>query len=258
MSPVPTTDLEVTYLGHATVAIESETTGLLTDPLLRSNLFGLLRRRHPPVDPATLRVDAVLISHLDHDHLDLPSLRMLPSGTRIVAPRGSRYLLARKGFGPISEVEAGDELTVGDLRVTAVHARHYPRRAGAPRAAAVGYVVERRSRVYFAGDTDLFEGIEEIAGDRLDLALLPIAGWGPTLGPGHMDPGRAARALGLLGARLAVPIHWGTYTPVGARRIWPWLTEAAPARFAEEAAREAPETEVRVLEPGESVSLPGG
>ncbi len=115
-------DLEVTYLGHATVAIESETSGVVTDPLFRESLFGLLRRRHPPVDPTRFRIDAVLISHLDHDHLDLPSLRMLGPGMRILAPRGSRHLLARKGLGPIVEVEAGDELRVGDLEVTAVHA----------------------------------------------------------------------------------------------------------------------------------------
>src|SRR5213079_3001561 len=48
----------------------------------------------------------------------------------------------------------------------------------------------------------------------VDVALLPIWGWGPTMGPGHMDPGRAAEAAALLGARLAIPIHWGTYYPV--------------------------------------------
>ncbi len=69
-------------------------------------------------------------------------------------------------------------------------------------------------------------------------------------------PVRAAKALALLGARIAVPIHWGAYTPIGAGRIWPWLSDAAPARFVEQAARQAPSSEVRVLEPGESVTLP--
>lgn len=248
--------IEVTYLGHSTVAIESTTTRLLTDPLLRPSLFGLLRRRRPPVASDLIaRVDAVLVSHLDHDHLDLGSLRMLPAGTRLVAPRGSRGLLLRKGFGPVDEVDPGESVQVGDLRVTAVPAAHRPRRPGALRAGAVGYVIERESRVYFAGDTDLFEGMAEVAGDRLDLALLPIGGWGPTLGPGHLDPARAARALPLLRPRMAVPIHWGTYTPVGAARLWPWLLESAPARFAEQAAEREPGCEVRVLEPGESVVL---
>lgn len=249
-------DVEVTYLGHSTVAIASPTTTLLTDPLLRQSLFGLLRRRHPPIDLDRIGlVDAVLISHLDHDHLDLGSLRMLPAGTRIIAPRGSRGLLLRKGLGPVSEVDPDDRVQVGDLHITAVPAAHRPRRPGAPRAGAVGYLIEGGSRTYFAGDTDLFEGMAELAGDHLDLALLPIGGWGPTLGPGHLDPARAARALPLLRPRIAVPIHWGTYTPVGAGRLWPWLLESAPARFAEQAREQAPDCEVRVLEPGESVKV---
>jgi L-ascorbate metabolism protein UlaG (beta-lactamase superfamily) len=248
--------VRVTYLGHSTVAIESPSTTLLTDPLLRPSLLGLLRRRRPPVDPELLaRVDAVLISHVDRDHLDLRSLRMLPAGTPLVAPHGSRRLLVRNGLAPVREVDPGDAVELGDLRVTAVPAAHRPRRAGAPRAAAIGYLIECDSRIYFAGDTDLFEGMVEIARDPLDLALLPIGGWGPTLGPGHLDPARAARALKLLRPRVAVPIHWGTYTPVGAGRLWPWLLESAPVRFAEEAARQAPGCEVRVLEPGQSVAV---
>ena len=67
-------------------------------------------------------------------------------------------------------------------------------------------------RVYFAGDTDLFDGMADLA--PVDVALLPIWGWGPTMGPGHMDPARAAQAAALLRARLAIPIHWGTYYPI--------------------------------------------
>jgi L-ascorbate metabolism protein UlaG (beta-lactamase superfamily) len=89
----------------------------------------------------------------------------------------------------------------------------------------------------------------------LDVALLPIWGWGPRLGPGHLDPEEAARALTLLRPRAAVPIHWGTLAPVGARRLWPWLFDAPPRRFGASAARLAPEVDVRVLQPGESVSV---
>ena len=67
-------------------------------------------------------------------------------------------------------------------------------------------------RVYFAGDTDIFDGMADLA--PVDVALLPIWGWGPTMGPGHMDPARAAQAAALLQARLAIPIHWGTYYPI--------------------------------------------
>ena len=90
--------------------------------------------------------------------------------------------------------------------------------------------------VYFAGDTDVFPGMAELA--PVDVALLPIWGWGPTMGPGHMDPARAAEAAALLGARLAIPIHWGTYYPVHlGLRGPPGFLQTPPPLF-EEAVRE--------------------
>ena len=94
-----------------------------------------------------------------------------------------------------------------------------------------------------------------IGAEGLDLALVPIWGWGSRLGPGHLDPLRAAQALELLAPRTAVPIHWGTYA-VGpkARRPPPYLR--APLEPFLAAARElAPAVKVVALEPGESVEL---
>ena len=113
----------------------------------------------------------------------------------------------------------------------------------------MGFVLAGTLRVYFAGDTGLFAGMARLA--PLDLALLPVWGWGPRLGPGHLDPASAAEALTLLRPRIAVPIHWGTYSPFWYFRPPPYLSEPGPA-FAHEAARLAPEVEVRVLRPGGS------
>jgi L-ascorbate metabolism protein UlaG (beta-lactamase superfamily) len=106
--------------------------------------------------------------------------------------------------------------------------------------------------VYFAGDTDLFPGMEELR--PLDVALLPVAGWGPKLGPGHMDAERAACAAQVLRPRIAVPIHWGTLHP---RWKGPgsWFSDP-PETFAARVAGLAPDVVVRVLAPGESLELP--
>jgi L-ascorbate metabolism protein UlaG (beta-lactamase superfamily) len=249
-------ETRVTFVGHSTVAIEAAGTRVLTDPLLRDGLLGFLRRRPPlPHLGGAGRPDAVLISHLHFDHLDFPSLRSLPSGTPIVAPRGSRGFLGRRGFHDVIELDEGEGLRVGALRVTAVHARHgRGGRPGAGRVGSVGYLVEAEARIYFAGDTELFSEMVEI-GPGIDCALLPIWGWGPRLGPGHLDPFTAAASLRLLEPRVAVPIHWGSYTPLGAPRLWPWLEREAASRFVRDAARVAPEVEVMVLAPGESLRL---
>ncbi len=112
--------------------------------------------------------------------------------------------------------------------------------------------------MYFAGDTDVFDGMEALA-DGLDTALIPVWGWGPSLGPGHLDPKAAAGALRLLRPRLAIPIHWGTLFPFALDRLRgkaPLLHDP-PHEFASAAAELTPEVEVRVLQPGDATPLPG-
>jgi L-ascorbate metabolism protein UlaG (beta-lactamase superfamily) len=135
--------------------------------------------------------------------------------------------------------------------VPAVHDRRRRPYAGGPAADAVGFVLD--ARVYFAGDTDLFDGMSELR--PLDLALLPVWGWGPSLGSGHLDPAGAARALTLLRPRGAVPIHWGTFYPLGLSRLRPAPLSDPPLEFARLAAELSPEVDVRVLDPGGMMEL---
>jgi L-ascorbate metabolism protein UlaG (beta-lactamase superfamily) len=241
----------LTWLGHATTLIELGGARLLTDPLLRRRVAHLRRHAAPATAPA--RLDAILVSHAHHDHLDMASLGMLDADVPVVAPGAATRVLRRTGR-TVMELTPDAEIELGGVRIAAVPAVHDGRRwpLGA-RAAAVGFVVSARHRVYFAGDTDLFEGMAGLG--PLDAALLPIWGWGPKLGAGHMNPDDAARALVLLRPGLAVPIHWGTYLPVGAARRHA-RTLVDPARaFAERAAELAPHTRVALLHPGDAIGI---
>ena len=184
----------IAFLGHSTVLIELEGMRLLTDPLLRGRVAHL-RRQTPPIDASvTAGIDAVLISHMHHDHLDLASLRLVGRDTPVLVPAGAGAWLRRRGFTNVTELSVGEMGNVGALAVTAVEARHDGRRGfRGPRAETLGYLVRGRRAVYFAGDTELIDDISDQL-PRLDVALLPVGGWGPTLGPGHMDPLDAARA----------------------------------------------------------------
>jgi L-ascorbate metabolism protein UlaG (beta-lactamase superfamily) len=245
----------VTYVGHATVLVDLDGTRLLTDPVLRRRVGPLVRHGRPPSSETTGSIDAVLISHLHHDHADLASLRRLGRKVRLLAPKGSRGFFERHGFGNLAELSPGESAAVGNLTVTAVEARHDGgRRRGATGVQPLGFLIAGGRSVYFAGDTDLFEGMGELA-PGLDLALLPVWGWGPTLGPGHLDPKGAARAAALLSPRLAVPIHWGTLYPLGLARLRPGRLTLPAQEFVACVQEIAPQVETRVLSPGESTSL---
>ena len=244
----------VTYLGHATVRLDLGGARFLTDPILRDRLLHL-RRHSAPVEPDEYaRLDGLLISHLHLDHLDAASLRRLPRSVPVVIPRGAGAVMRKLGFGDVREVEVGDTVEVAGVEVLAVRADHDGRRRpGGLRAAALGYVVGGRARTYFAGDTDLYDGM--VALRPLDVALLPVWGWGPSIGPGHLDPEAAARALALLRPRIAVPIHWGTFFPMGMHRSRGHLLIDPPREFARHAERLAPDVTVRILEPGATLEL---
>jgi len=175
---------------------------------------------------------------------------------QLIVPRGGGGLLRQRGFRRVAEVEAGEEIQIGALKVCPTYARHNGTRLpffGA-RALTLGYTIRGNRRIYFAGDTELFDGMAEI-GRGLDVALLPIWGWGPTAGRGHLDPRRAAEALRLLRPLLAVPIHWGTYAPLGIGRLQTALLADPVTAFRRHAAELAPEVEVRVLGLGGTLRL---
>ncbi len=244
----------VTYLGHATVRLDLAGARLLTDPILRDRL-GHLRRRSARLAREDYEgLDGVLVSHLHLDHLDMPSMRRLERTVPVVIPHGGGQILRKIGFKDVREVVAGDSVRIAGAEVLAVPAEHdQRRRPGGVAAEPLGYVASGAARVYFAGDTDVFDGMAELSG--LDLALLPVWGWGPTLGAGHMDPEAAAQALVMLRPRAAVPIHWGTLFPIGLGHAGGDRLTEPPHEFARHAARVAPDVKVTILEPGTAMEL---
>jgi L-ascorbate metabolism protein UlaG (beta-lactamase superfamily) len=246
----------LTFLGHSTVLIELGGLRILTDPVLFDRI-GPLRRVVTSLDPDLYaRIDLALVSHLHLDHFDVASLRLLGSAVRVVVPYGAGALLGRLGFRRGIELGPGEGLVSGSVSVTATVAAHGGFRPPfGPRAAAVGYVIEAgAATIYFAGDTDLFPGMAELVPD-LDVALLPVWGWGPRLGRGHLDPMRAAQALRLLRPRYAVPIHWGTLWPFGFGRVRQGRLTDPPLEFAARAAEVYPDGTILITPPGQSVSF---
>jgi L-ascorbate metabolism protein UlaG (beta-lactamase superfamily) len=244
----------IVYVGHATVLIQMDGVRVLTDPLLRPRIAHLRRVAKVDVE-GLLGPDAVLISHLHLDHLDIPSLKRIGGSPPIVVPRGAGGLLEKKGFTSVQELGVGDQVRIGELTVHATPAVHdWRRRPLGRRAEPIGYVIEGTRSLYFAGDTDLFDEMAEIG--PVDVALVPIWGWGPSLGTGHLDPRAAAEAARRLKPSITIPIHWGTYFPLhtALRRVRSFLHTPAE-EFGARMRETAPEVEVRILQPGEETTV---
>jgi L-ascorbate metabolism protein UlaG (beta-lactamase superfamily) len=238
--PRPVDDtVSVTFVGHATVMVTTPRTRILTDPLLESSMCGLRRAKAAGVHADDAGdVDLILISHAHRDHLSPRTLRRLPRSSTVVVPPRCAALVRRLGYDAVVELAPGRAFTHADVEVTAVPVRHSGARRG-----ACGYVIRALAGptsaaagacLYFAGDTGYFSGFGEI-GRRFqpDVALLPIGGYEPAgFREEHMSPLDAVYAFEDLGARVLVPIGYGSfplsYEPLDAPVAW--LREAARAR----------------------------
>jgi L-ascorbate metabolism protein UlaG (beta-lactamase superfamily) len=212
-------ELALTWWGHASTTVEVGGVRVATDPLLGDRLLHLRRLTASPPAHA-YDADLVLVSHLHQDHLHLPSLRRFDAGVPILVPRGGESLLRSTGPDRVLGVEPGEVVDVAGVRVTVLPATHDGGRGPHTRITgpALGFRIDGADRsVWFPGDTEVRDDMAQVG--HVDLALVPIGGWGPTLEDGHMDPVAGAEAVRLVGATTAVPVHWGTFWPWGLRHV---------------------------------------
>lgn len=250
--------ISLTWLGHSTVVVEAAGVRVVTDPLLHRHA-GVLRRRGPRPAEVWRGADAVLLSHLHHDHAELRSLRLLAGSPVLTAPANARWLRGRGldgvGLRPDEWYDVAPGVQV--RLVPAIHGhRPMPHRPGAANGHLVRVGTGSERRVLWAvGDTEAFPDmvhLPELAGGPIDVALLPVHGWGPRLSRGHLGPLQAAQVCATVGVRVAVPVHWGTLHAPGGRNLPRGWMDHAGLAFEAAAHRESPATRVVVLRPGES------
>ncbi len=257
--------MKVTWLGHASVVIDLGGVRLLADPLL-SRHNGALRRRYPMPDKALWRdPDAVLISHMHYDHVEMRSLRLLGDIPMLTAPDNAAWLRTRgiaggTGLGTDEWYDVPDRKGSGEeVRVRLVKADHQTRPLPSRPSTANGHIVKTASiAAWVAGDTGLYDEMAELpnlAGRPIDVALVPVGGWGVRLPVGHMGPEQAAEACARVGARVAIPVHWGTlHTPLLRDLPRGWMDRPGD-EFLAALAKVAPDCQGIVLEPGEAAEI---
>ncbi|WP_421724108.1 MBL fold metallo-hydrolase [Bauldia sp.] len=218
--------LAVTWIGHATTLIRIGGQWVLTDPVFMHTVgAGPLRvLRHAPAAPGIDElppIDVIVISHADHDHLDIPSLRRLANrhpNAAVYVPLGVGNLVRLSGFRNVTEMDWYETRHHDDLAIEAVPAIHGVRRppyVGDSMLWAGWILRDNSDAVYFAGDTgfgSIFEEMRRRSG-AVDVALVPIGAWSPRWfqAPFHVDPDEAAEIARIMGAPTAIGIHWGTF-----------------------------------------------
>lgn len=223
LAPEAQAEGHATWIGHSGFLLQIGGAAVLVDPMLSDRLQ--LPASPPRIAAAPRlaldRLDAVLISHEDQDHYDLPSLRALAAafpGAVLIGPPALRPRAERLGFAKVVELAAWQEHRLGGLRVTATPAVHFGRRGvlGLNPHPAVGWALQGGGlAVFHAGDTARGPVHAEI-GRRLgpfDLALVPIGAYAPEgiSGDVHARPECALAIAADLRARRAVGMHWGTF-----------------------------------------------
>lgn len=222
--------LRCTFVGHASVLLQTRGLNILTDPVWSERTSPVSwagpKRVHPPgirfedLPP----IDIVLISHNHYDHLDLDTIAMLweKHRPRIIVPLGNDTII--RGHDSAIAAEAydwGEQVEVAEgvaIHIEPMH--HWSARGMFDRNKALwaAYTITTPDgNIYFAGDSGYGEGHnfskarEKFGSFRL--AILPIGSYDPRwfMAYGHMNPDESVRALIDLGMPPMLPMHYGMF-----------------------------------------------
>jgi L-ascorbate metabolism protein UlaG (beta-lactamase superfamily) len=220
-------EMQVTWIGHATVLVQTQGLNILTDPIWsdRASPFsfvGPVRVRAPGVRFEDLpRIDLVLVSHNHYDHMDLPTLQRLWERDRplIVTSLGNDAILRGAGVDSVTRDWGGRVPVRAGIEVIVERNHHWGSRWGADRNRALWSaftIVTPGGNIFFAGDTGLGDGAwvrAAAAHGPFRLAILPVGAYLPrdVMQNSHIGPAEALQIFEALDPARALAIHWGTF-----------------------------------------------
>ncbi|MCH2174077.1 MBL fold metallo-hydrolase [Myxococcota bacterium] len=208
----------VTWVGHATFAVQDGGDVFLTDPHFSKRALLPARWNPPGIPLESIPADAfAVISHNHYDHLDTDTVEALPDSMQWFVPLGLGDWFRKRGKTAV-ELDWWESARHGAWTITCLPSQHWSSRIDQlpNRSLWCAFLLDNGERTYFfAGDTGYFHGFREF-GRRfgpIDVAMLPIGAWAPRfmMRYQHMDPAEALAAFGDLRARRFYPMHYGTF-----------------------------------------------
>ncbi len=232
-TPPPRVDgdaLRVSYVGHASVLIQTHGVNLLIDPVWAERASPVTFAGPKRVnDPGILlddlpSLDAVLVTHNHYDHLDVATLSSLARGKakRFITPLGNDSIMSDYDAAIRAEAhDWGARIEVGrGVFVNFAPCYHWSARGVLDRRMALwtAFVIETPSgNIYHVGDTGFGDGaffkqMNDTYG-RFRLAILPIGAYAPRwfMRDQHVDPEESLQIMQIVGADRAMAHHWGTF-----------------------------------------------
>ena len=217
----------IMWLGHASFFIRINGTSILTDPCY-SPLGFLKRRVGLPCNINDIKgLDYLLLSHNHRDHFDKPSLRKILKNNPSVewlAPLGMGKMI--RPFRVTNYQEAGwyQQFSMNNgLEITCLPAIHWNRRYlhDLNRMLWGSFLIRwkdgqgKQKTIFFAGDSAYGEHFKEIKAlvGEIDIVFMPIGAYKPRIimKSSHVNPEEATQAFNELGAKIFIPMHYGTY-----------------------------------------------
>jgi len=249
----------ITFINHASVLISIDGSHIITDPNYNRSVGWVAPRMQKPGIPFNdlPRIDQILISHSDYDHLSMRTLRRLRrrNQSTVLVPHGDAKYARKAGFETICEMNLWQTYECNHTRITCVPAKHKSNRALFQRIKQMccGYVIENHDTVvFFAGDTGYGGHFKEIASRfSIKAALLPIGAYKPHnwFRELHLNPETAVQAFLDLKAEILIPIHWGTF------KISDEPLREPPILLLEQASRHGVTDKIHILKNGGVIKL---
>ncbi len=194
--------MTIRFLGQSGYVLTASHSQIIIDPYLSDSVnrvVGRPRRLPVPMQPADIACDAVVCTHNHLDHLDPDTISLIRNEQFFIATKEGVEVLSGMGKTNVRALTLGESVSVGELTLTAVYAKHM--------VEAFGLLVQAEGKtLYFSGDTLYDERLFQIAEYHPDITFICINGR-----LGNMNATEALVVANKIGAPVNIPNHYDMF-----------------------------------------------